>query len=181
MQKFEREIETQEMQQLITLKTDFVSDFTDIGLWPVKISHKIRAMLVRQGYTSMQHLHCEFKEVPRPGTSTKGDTRKLTKKWFFRDQRKGEKSMRTWMVYSPSKEALFCFCCRLFSVGLSSFSAEEGFKNWWKLNPKVHENEVSALHAQAFLKWKELEIRLAKRKAINKVEEELIEKETKKW
>jgi len=86
--------------------------------------------------------------------------------------------MRTWMVYS-SKEAMFCFCCRLFSVGLSSFSAEEDFKNWWKLNPKVHEHEVSASHAQAFLKWKELEIRLAKRKAIK--EEELIEKATKKW
>jgi len=82
----------------------------DIGLWPVKISHEIRSMLVRQGYISMQHLHCEFKEVPRPGTSTKGDTRKLTKKWFFRDLRNGEKSMRTWVVYCPSKEALLCFC-----------------------------------------------------------------------
>ena len=49
----EREIEPQEMQQLITLKTDFVSDFTDIGLWQVKICHEIWAMLVRQGYTSM--------------------------------------------------------------------------------------------------------------------------------
>jgi hypothetical protein len=72
------------------------------------------------------------------------------------------------MVYSPVKEALFCFCCRLFSAGLSSFSADEGFRNWWKLNPKVHEHEVSTSHAKAFLNWKELEIRLAEERQLTK-------------
>ncbi|XP_073445537.1 zinc finger MYM-type protein 1-like [Dendrobates tinctorius] len=176
-----REVEALEGQPLVGLKTDIPTDFTDVGMWPVKIDHEIRAMIVQQGYAAVQHLECEFKEVTRPGTKTKGDTRKLTKTWFFRDLRNGEKSLRTWMVYSPLKEALFCFCCRLFSTGLSSFSAAEGFRNWWKLNPKVHEHEDSTSHAQAFLYWKELEIRLAEGKTINKAMEGVIEKETKKW
>ena len=79
------------------------------------------------------------------------------------------------MVYSLSD------CCRLFPNGLSSFSADMGFMNWWKLNPKVYEHEASTSYAQAFLNWKELEIRLAEGKVIDKVEQELIEKETKKW
>ena len=176
-----REVEELERQPLVNAKTHTATDFTDVGLWPVEIDHEIRAMLVRQGSAAVQHLDHEFKEVARPGTKTKGDVRKLTKNWFFRDLRNGEKSLRTWMVYSPSREALFCFCCRLFSTGLSSFSADVGFTNWWKLNPKVYEHEASTSHAQAFLKWKELEIRLAERKVIDKVEQELIEKETKKW
>ena len=176
-----RKVEELERQPLVGAKTDTATDFTDVGLWPVKIDHEIRAMLVRQGSAAVQHQDHEFKEVARPGTKTKGDTRKLTKNWFFRDLQNGEKSLRTWMVYSPSKEALFCFCCRLFSTGLSSFSADEGFRNWWKLNPKVYEHEASTSHAQSFLNWKELEIRLAEGRVIDKVEQELIEKETKKW
>ena len=176
-----REVEELERQPLVNAKTHTATDFTDVGLWPVEIDHEIRAMLVRQGSAAVQHLDHEFKEVARPGTKTKCDVRKLTKNWFFRDLRNGEKSLRTWMVYSPSREALFCFCCRLFSTGLSSFSADVGFTNWWKLNPKVYEHEASTSHAQAFLKWKELQIRLAERKVTDKVEQELIEKETKKW
>ena len=68
------------------------------------------------------------------------------------------------------QRGLFCFCCRLFSTGLSNFSADMGFTNWWKLNPKVYEHEANISHAQAFLNWKELEIRLAEGKVIDKVE-----------
>ena len=78
----------------------------------------------------------EFKEVARSGTKTKGNARKLTKNWFYRDLRNGEKGLRTWMVYSPSKETLFCFCCRLFSTGLSSLSADEGFRNLVEIKSK---------------------------------------------
>jgi acyl carrier protein len=77
------EVEALEGQPLVGLKTDIATDFTDVGLWPVKIYHEIRAMIVRQGYAAVQHLECEFKEVTRLGTKTKGDTRKLTKTWFF--------------------------------------------------------------------------------------------------
>ena len=42
----------------------------------------------------------------------------------------------------------------------SGFCLPEGFKTWWKLNPKLGEHEHSAAHIQNFLKWKELEERL---------------------
>ena len=78
-----REVEELERQPLVGAKTDTATDFTDVGLWPVKIDHEIRAMLVRQGSAAVQHLDCEFKEVARPGTTTQGDARKLAKKLFF--------------------------------------------------------------------------------------------------
>ena len=100
------EVEELERQSLVGTKTDTATDFTDVGLWPVEIDHELRVMLVRQGSAAVQHLDHEFKEVARPGTKTKGDVRKLTKNWFFRDLRNGEKSLRTWMMYSPSRETM---------------------------------------------------------------------------
>lgn len=49
------------------------------------------------------------------------------------------------------------------------------------MNPKVYEHKASTSHAQGSLNWKELEIRLAEGNVIDKVEQELIEKESKKW
>ena len=157
------------------------NSLTDIGQWPSKINDTVRTILVQNGTNVVQHIDSKFKEVVRPGSSTKGESRKLTKSWFYRTLPNGEKLLRTWMAYSPSKEALFCFSCKLFEVSNSNFASKDGFKNWWKLNPKVRDHEQSNSHIKAFAAWKELEIRLTHGKAIDHVEQELIENEAKKW
>jgi len=51
--------------------------------------------------------------------------------------------LRLWMV-SPSKEAPYCFCCKLFSNRSNSkCDSEDGFSVWWKRNPRISEHEPS--------------------------------------
>ena len=65
------------------------------------------------------------------------------------------------MLYSLKRKSLFCFCCRVFGEKTdSSFSSIDGISTWWKLNPRVKDDEKSATHQEAFLKWKEIEMRL---------------------
>lgn len=76
--------------------------------------------------------------------------------------------LRQWMSYSPSKSALFCFCCRSFARGTKSkFNSPDGFRKWWKLNPKVREHEASLIHQDALTKWQELRMRLAANRTID--------------
>lgn len=128
-------------------------DLKDVGLWPSKINNDTRILLVRQGASVIQNLDSNFCEVMRQGESTKGQTRNLTREWFFKTMPNGEKILRSWMVYSPSKKALYCFCCKLFAEGSnSSFNSVDGFNIWWKLNPKISQHESSAPHVQNFTK-----------------------------
>jgi len=91
-------------------------DIKDVGLWPSKMSNDMRIFLVRQGASVVQNLDSDFGEVIRQGVSTKGQTRRLTREWFFKTLPNGERMLRSWMVYSPSKETLCCFCCKLFQT-----------------------------------------------------------------
>lgn len=156
----------------------------DVGHWPTKISNHLRTLLVRQGSAGVQHIDYDFAEVSRPGVSTKGSARKLTRDWFFRKLPNGEKMLRSWMVYSPSKSSLFCFCCKLFGTVTdfsSSFNSENGFNKWWKLNPKLEEHESSAVHIRCFTEWKNLEIGILRGETIDKAAQEAIRNEEKKW
>ncbi|CAH2015699.1 unnamed protein product [Acanthoscelides obtectus] len=85
------------------------------------------------------------------------------------------------MAYSLVKESLFCFCCRLFGVvDKAGFNSINGFKKWWKLNPKVLEHESSSAHNDNFNKWKSLEVRLQVGATIDKQEQNMIVKEEQK-
>ena len=82
--------------------------------------------------------------------------------------KKKKKTLKTWMLYSPQRKSLFCFCCSVFGEKTdSSFSSTDGISTWWKLNPKVKDHKNSATHQEAFLKWKELEMRLKAGTTVN--------------
>ena len=86
------------------------------------------------------------------------------------------------MLYSPQRKSLFCFCCRVFGEKTdSSFSAIDGISTWWKLNPKVKDHENSATHQEAFLKWKEIEMRLKTGTTVDSLEQNKLNNVLKKW
>lgn len=157
----------------------------DVGLWPTKIDGNTRVFLVRQGPFAIQNLDADFSEgVKRSGNTikAKGETRKLNRDWFFQILPNGEKLLRSWMVYSLSKKSIYCFCCKLFDdLCQSSFNKENGFNKWWKLNPKISQHELSPLHIRSFSQWKELEIRLGHGATFDKLQQQNIDKEIKKW
>ena len=80
-------------------------------LWPSEIGRDLRVELVKKGTSTLQNLKIEFPDpaVSRGGTSVKGEKRQLTSDWFFQTHKNSEKTLRTWMLYSPQRKSLFCF------------------------------------------------------------------------
>ena len=124
------------------------------------------------------------KDLPSAKYGTKQVKRGLTTNWFVKSLQNGEEVVRTWLIYSPFKEAVFCFCCLLFSNcpcnSRSAFESQEGFKKW-KKGDKLHVHEDSSFHREAFMKWKELEQRMKQGGRIDDVLTKQVENERKMW
>ncbi|KAL4149943.1 hypothetical protein QTP88_003794 [Uroleucon formosanum] len=81
-------------------------------------------------------------------------SRRLTPDHFMRKLQNGEKKLREWILYSPSKNALFCFQCLLFLPKPTVFgNKNEGFINWKKCNESLQEHEASKTHAESVRIW----------------------------
>ena len=54
--------------------------------------------------------------------------------WFYENVGKENKSKRSWLLYSPASNSLYCFCCLIFTdkSNKSSFIKKGGFNNWRK-------------------------------------------------
>lgn len=144
-------------------ETDKLSVYSDVAAWPVPVPDDLRVDLIKRGSEPFQNRDGPFSAVERRGEKSKGKSRQLTTAWFYRALPKGEKILRMWMVYSPSKESLFCFCCRLFALDQNvtvTSSFVTGFQMWWKLNPKVSDHEAFEQHLTCMKKWKALIARL---------------------
>ncbi|XP_063302374.1 zinc finger MYM-type protein 1-like [Pelobates fuscus] len=161
-----------------------LSVYSDVAAWPVPVPDVLRVDLIKRGSEPFQNRDGPFSPVERQGEKSKGKSRQLTTAWFYKALPNGEKILRTWMVYSPSKQSLFCFCCRLFAVddkvtGASSFVT--GFQLWWKLNPKVSDHEASEQHLTCLEKWKTLRAGLKLQKCIDHVHQTTVGREKRKW
>ncbi|KAL4721258.1 hypothetical protein ACJJTC_000225 [Scirpophaga incertulas] len=93
----------------------------------------------------------------------------------------GEKILRSWIVYFPISNNLYCFCCRLFAVTYTQTTFTTGFQKWWKLNSKVSDHETSCEHLENFEKWKTLEMRLKSHATIDDAVLQLVNTEKQKW
>ncbi|MBW0529459.1 hypothetical protein O181_069174 [Austropuccinia psidii MF-1] len=148
-------------------------NFNDPGCWPTMTS-RFRDFIVERGpYLMDQNNYFPVND----------DGRHFDGKWFYKFLNNGEKVRRQWLLYSTSKNAIFCFACLLFSnndIRKSAFS-NNGFQDWKHLNPSVSEHENSKNHRQHFLDWKELEKRLRDSKTIDHELQNSIKNEKEKW
>ncbi|XP_025200593.1 zinc finger MYM-type protein 1-like [Melanaphis sacchari] len=71
-------------------------------------------------------------------------TRYLKKSVFYRKLLNGEQQLRKFLIYSRSKNAVFCIPCRLF--GGSTKLATEGLMDWRNVIKIVKQHEVSKEH-----------------------------------
>lgn len=126
-------------------------DLKDPGKWPNTISDKERCFLV-SGLLNEGKIEPDLNNTLRDG-------RQLTKEWFTKIMPNGLKVHRTWLVYSKSKNALYCIPCKLFSHTehlhkISALAKDEGFTQWKKLSERIPEHENSLNHKQCFCAWK---------------------------
>lgn len=158
--------------------------YCNIGNWPVPLSDVMQTDFVKRGSEFFQNKEGPFGLTMRIGENLKGEMRQLSSTWFYKYLPCGEKVLRKWMVYSPIKKSLFCFCCKLFctntkEAGTSKFIT--GFQSWWKLNPMVAQHESSAKHLENLEIWKSLSVRLKLNKTIDSMHQKEVEKEKIKW
>lgn len=162
--------------QKITLSEQIdLKVFTDINYWPENVSETLKNELVKRGTCELQNKDAFF--------STDNTGRSFSKDWFYMKLENGERFLRTWLLYSPVKCAIYCFPCMLFkkNKGRSSFVQPHGFKIWKKLNPRVLDHEKSCHHVEAFENWKELEMRLQKCETIDDAVQLEQHKSFEKW
>ena len=145
----------------------------DVGTWPAIQNSKTIDHIITMGPTQ---IHIDRDNFPKDGNG-----RHFASSHYSRKLANNEIIPRRWLVYSISKDRIFCFCCRLFDSQSASNLVSEGYNNWKHLSDilKMHENSVS--HKKFYHQWFEAETRLKKGKTINCEEQKLISKETLRW
>ena len=103
----------------------------------------------------------------------------------------GEKVKRDWLVWSISRQSLFCFPCCLFqevsqkevtSKTSKLTKPDAGHKdNWRKLYGKAEAQQRSSSHVLCYITWKELEKTVLKTTGINQQLQWQFESEVSKW
>ncbi|KAK5646182.1 hypothetical protein RI129_004646 [Pyrocoelia pectoralis] len=139
------------------------------------ISQQLRTEMVSTGSRVFQNADSRFPRVAG---------RSMTAEWFKRRLANGNVVNRSWLVYSPHKEAAYCFCCLLFpsssSNSRSSFELPAGYSNW-KKNEKVKGHENSHSHRKSFTIWKETERIISEGKGIDAELQSQIQSEKQRW
>lgn len=115
----------------------------DPALWPAQISDALRISLVRRG--PVQIVDFDF---PRDATQ-----RRFGRQHYWRTAATGERYWRSWLVYSKSRDAVYCFCCKLYSQ-LAKSVVSTGFRRWKGAAEVLRSHEQSKDHRTCMLQWK---------------------------
>ena len=160
-----------------------IKNLSDAYFWEIPVLDSIRVEIIKKGSNYYQNKDGPFAVVKREDAKSKGANRQLTKDCFYMVMPNGDKMLRSWMVYSLVGKQLHCFSCRLFTTTVSNLTSKlmTGFKDWWKMNPKVRDHEKSEDHLSHFEKWKLLDTRLRLNKTIDSETISLMESKKKKW
>lgn len=143
------------------------------------VDEATKMAIVKKGSSAFQHADAVLPKVLFGSVS-----RGMTKNWFFKTLTNGKQVPRTWLLYSPHKEAAFCFCCLLFPCSLanakSAFESPGGFCKWKKME-KVRHHEENPHHRRSFVEWKEMERTLKLSGSVDVVLEKQMEDERQRW
>ena len=155
-------------------------NFSSLSGQPI-INRAVREEMVKLGAAVFQNTNSN---LPKVQFGIKAVSRGMTQNWFLKDLPNGNQVQRTWLIFSPLKEAAFCFCCLLFQCSpqnaRSAFESRDGFTNWKKIEKlKFHEDNV--YHRKSFVEWKELELRLKKGKGIDMESLRQIQEDQERW
>ena len=92
--------------------------------------------------------------------------------WTHRNLPDGSKQLRTGLVYSTKKEAIFCLHCLIFgsphTTQNAKVFAEEGYKDWHNVSRDVELHETSKYHRESdisFIRWNAGKLRVDRRMA----------------
>ena len=141
---------------------------SDPGLWPERITNEIATILVKRGPPLI--------DISFSFPSNK-DKRKFSCKYFVRSLANGEKVERTWLIYSISKDSVFCICCKLFCKTPNTFCDTNGLSDWQHLSLLIKRHETSILHNSYMNTWVNLKKMLETSTTVNAHHQRILETE----
>lgn len=128
---------------------------SDPACWG-EIDDSVRAYWARMGPGLCQNKEADVNAAER---QYKLQKRHFSKSLFQRKLANGESVPREWLLYSPSKGAVFCFACQLFGDRINQqshpmpFSNDAGYCDWKHANERLTEHEGSESHRKAMLAY----------------------------
>lgn len=75
-----------------------------------------------------------------------------------------KKTTRSWLLYSTSKDSVFCLYCKLFGEGKNQLKNENGCRDWQHLSHILSKHEESEMHLNNTVKYSKLKSDLKKNK-----------------
>ena len=139
----------------------------DPGTWPRVLSIKERDTLVENDPPQVRNFN-----FPKDSTG-----RKFSETYYTRILPNGEKTTRSWLLYSISKDSVFCLYCRLFGEGKNQLKNENGCKDWQHLSHILSKHEESEMHINNSVKYSKLKSDLNKSKTVEHRLQEKVGKE----
>ncbi|XP_032694185.1 zinc finger MYM-type protein 5 isoform X1 [Lontra canadensis] len=129
---------------------------TDPGTWPRVLNTKQRDILVENDPPQVRNFN-----FPKDSTG-----RKFSETYYTRILPNGDKTTRSWLLYSTSKDSVFCLYCRLFGEGKNQLKNENGCKDWQHLSHILSKHEESEMHINNSVKYSKLKSDLKKNKTV---------------
>lgn len=103
--------------------------------------------------------------------------RKFSPSYFYRNFTNGEKVKREWLMYSISRDSVYCFCCKFFGKSLTSISNREGCSDWKHVSLVLSRHEKSNSHKNNIGSWLNLSTMVPKGVAMNQGQLHLLDVE----
>lgn len=89
----------------------------------------------------------DFRFTERHGTH-------LIHNLWFGTVTNNENIKRDWLVYSKTKNALYCTASKVFASNSTLDLSKEDLIDWKKTSERLVEHEISVTHKECFMKWK---------------------------
>ncbi|EZA58485.1 Zinc finger MYM-type protein [Ooceraea biroi] len=129
-----------------TLETEIFSEekliSDDPAKWPSRLSNSEVQYLVQN------KPNCRI-QLSYP---TDSNGRSFSNTYFTRKFKNGKICDRSRLLYSPSQNRIFCFCCKLFA-NCNSTLGNDGFYDWQHASRHLARHEKGPGHIQNFKKW----------------------------
>lgn len=142
----------------------------DPGKWPQNISAQNAKSLTISG----PH---QLKQFNFPANHT---GRKFSPNYYTRKLNNGETVSRNWLLYSITKDAVYCFCCKIFGKD-EKLNMCVGVQDWQHLSIILTRHEKSNFHNENINRWLDLSKRISKKTTVNEAELRLLDAERQHW
>jgi hypothetical protein len=107
--------------------------------------------------------------------------RRFSNTYFNRTLPNGESVQRRRLLYSESKDLVFCFCCASFKPFSQSRLAKVGSNDWSHLSTALKSHECSSDQSASYITWIDAESRIKSCTTIDKAEQLSMLRECERW